>query len=74
MFLANLFPWVLKALRVPTDSDRTSFVFFLFCSSWYEKNLLNFVTERKKLVSGLAILALPFKLLKPQFIGRILQN
>ena len=49
-------------------------MFFLFCSSWYEKNLLNFVTERKKLVSGLTILALPFKLLKPQFIGRILQN
>ena len=30
--------------------------------------------REKSLFRGLTILALPFKLLKPQFIGRILQN
>ena len=71
-FLPTSFPGFWKPWEYPLWP--VFFCVFLFCSSWYEKGLLNFVTDRKKLLSGLTILALPFKLVKPQFIGRILQN
>ena len=53
--------------------------FSFFCRN--EKGLLNFICERIKLVYRINLLGtafkknmLPFKLLKPQFIGRILTN
>ena len=55
------------------------FTFFFFCRN--KKGLLNFVSERIKLVFRINNTRynfqknkLPFKYLKPEFIGRILSN
>lgn len=71
-FLPTSFPGFLKPWGYPLWPNFFCLLVVLFFL--VRKRSVELVTKRKKLVSGLAILALPFKPLKPQFICRILSN